>query len=267
MNFSPATGLLCPLLVVAVVNTGGGRQLSLAAANSRISEMDATTTRKPRYACVCLPPGQSSLNSENFNALSQARALPHERACRELRNLLQPCGALPAWRKKQMLEHSKNNTEACPFYVIPKLRKMARAESRPIAAQHSYALKELSRRLAEVLQAEVSKRGATAKGSKSVAQKLERFKPRREGVFVTYDVEALCPSIDIDDACKALSNNVPALRSQNGFWASALAFVMRNNCVTDHRDTRVWVSAPSSAPTGTRLMTKYNRSLQRQWLR
>lgn len=143
---------------------------------------------------------------------------------------------------------------------------MVRTKSRPIAAQHSHTLKELSRRLAEALHAEVNKYGAIAKDSKSVVQKLERFKPRRKGVFVTYDVEALYPSIDIDDACKVLSSNVPALRSQNGFWASALAFVMRNNYGTDHRDTCAWASVPSSAPTGTRLMTKYNRPLQRQWL-
>ncbi len=110
-----------------------------------------------------------------------------------------------------------DDPQPCPFYIMPKLHKKKMFSSRPVTVQHSYILTPLSKACAAMLQNVVEKIPEIPKDSKTVAQILDNFKFKRHGIFLTYDVEALYPSIDLFDAIETLKENVPELTTAMAF--------------------------------------------------
>ena len=135
----------------------------------------------------------------------------------------------PSWKRKRLLNEAKQRKEPAPFYVIPKIHKKKLHASRPIAAQHSYMLASLSKELSDVLLREVRKIDVISKDSKTTALELDEFKFDRDGIFLTYDIVAMYPNIDLRDAIDILERNVASLRENHYFWGRVLQLVM-NNC-------------------------------------
>lgn len=134
---------------------------------------------------------------------------------------------LQAW-----LKFARPDIGPAPFYILPKLHKKKKNTSRPVTVQHSYILSPLSQALAEVLQEVVETLPTIAKDTKSIAQTLTDFKFERDtGIFLTYDVVALYPSIDLHDAVKVLETNIPKLNENNKFWLNILKLIMFHNYV------------------------------------
>lgn len=132
---------------------------------------------------------------------------------------------------ERWLALATDDAEPAPFYILPKLHKKKMFTSRPVTVQHSYLLGPLSKALAEQLQVYVDRIPEIAKDTKTVAQRLNEFHFQRPGVFLTYDVVSLYPSIDLHDAIDILEKNVPVLSEKNGFWLKVLKLVMFNNYI------------------------------------
>ena len=114
------------------------------------------------------------------------------------------------------MEHGKQAKEPAPFYCSPKIHKK-KLGSRPISAHHSYILAPLSKKLADVLLDTQYTIKDICKDSKSFVQNIEQFKAPKEFVFVTFDVEACYPNINIPDAINTLKINIGILRDNAGF--------------------------------------------------
>lgn len=169
------------------------------------------------------------LHSSSFQRVNM---FPRLDIIRRLKNIL---GTVPRnWKFQKWIQHAKNTTEPCPFYIIPKLHK-AQLGSRPITAQHSYMLSPLSTALAEVLQEEVDKIPEIARDSKTVVQQLEQLEVKEPNVLITFDVEQMYPSIDLRDAIKVLHENLQVMRGNKGFWTKILQLIMFNNYVTANK--------------------------------
>ena len=140
-------------------------------------------------------------------------------------------GPIPRWRKNLWLHSCADADRAAPFYVIPKIHKKKLFASRPIAAQHSYILAPLSKELSNVLLEAQLILPTISKDSKTTARELNEFKFSRPGLFLTYDVVAMYPNIDISDAITILEQNVPVLKQHHGFWANVLRLVMHHSYV------------------------------------
>ncbi len=156
---------------------------------------------------------------------------PVEAITQRMGNIIGAARVNPYYRAKWM-KQAEGDPQPCPFYVMPKLHKKKMFASRPVTVQHSYILAPLSKALAQVLQEVVETIPEIARDSKTVAQRLDTFKFAKPGVFLTYDVEALYPSIDLHDAIQTLSDNVPVLGERNGFWLKILKLIMFNNYVS-----------------------------------
>lgn len=156
---------------------------------------------------------------------------PQADILRRIDNTIRSTTAIPQNVKQKWLEHARQATEPCPFYAIPKIHKKNPQASRPISAQHSYILAPLSRELAKVLLIVQSKHTGITKDTLSFIQRIENFKILHPFVFLTYDVEALYPSIDINDAITTLHDNIPVMRENNAFWTKVLQLIMYNNYV------------------------------------
>jgi hypothetical protein len=170
----------------------------------------------------------SHLQSDTYQ---QVQSFPHTVLCHQIRLLLQPARHLDPGQRTRMMQFADRQDKPSPFYIIPKLHK-AKLGSRPITAQHSYMFAPLSKALARILQTESAKFPAIAKDSKTVIQQLYQQRFPTPGIFLTYDVEALYPNIDITDALKTLHDNLPVMRLNHSFWTKALELIMRNNYVT-----------------------------------
>lgn len=155
---------------------------------------------------------------------------------RKLRSILTGVTGVSDWQQEKLTKGIDETTEACPFYVIPKLHK-AELGSRPITAQHSYILAPVSKELAGILQTEVNRIPCIARDSKAVVQQLEELKVNKPFVFLTYDVEQLYPSIDLNDAVKTLYDNLAVMRLKGGLYTRLLRLVMFNNYVTANGKT------------------------------
>ena len=170
------------------------------------------------------------LQSTSFKKMN---VFPRFDIIRRMENIL---GTVPEnWRFQKWIQHAKNSTEPCPFYIIPKLHK-PQLGSRPITAQHSYMLSPLSTALAIVLQEEVNKIPEIARDSKTVVQQLEQLEVKEPNVLITFDVEQMYPSIDLQDAIKVLHENLQVMRAMKGFWTKILQLIMFNNYVTANKN-------------------------------
>lgn len=162
----------------------------------------------------------------------QVTTFPHQNIVTRLENILTHTTLIPTWCKSKWLKEAQTAKEPCPFYIIPKIHKRTLG-ARPITAQHSYMLKSISKHLASILQITADSISEIAKDSKTVVQQVEQLNLHgKEFVFVTYDVEACYPNIDINDAIRTLYENIPIMRSNNAVLSRLLRLVMFNNYVT-----------------------------------
>lgn len=161
---------------------------------------------------------------------------PFDRILRQISDLMQSA-PLPAWKRDSWLSDAREKKEAAPFYVIPKIHKKKLHASRPIAAQHSYMLATLSKELSNVLLKTVNQIRVISKDSKTTALELDEFKFDRDrnGIFLTYDIVAMYPNIDVNDAIEVLEKNVASLRENEYFWGKVLRLIM-HNCYVKFND-------------------------------
>ncbi len=165
-------------------------------------------------------------------SFEKVRVFPHEDIQSRVENTIRYSRAVPQQLKEQWTAHMNKAKDPCPFYAIPKIHKNTPLGSRPISAQHSYILAPLSRELANVLlQVQYSCKGIT-RDTISFVNRVEEFKASQPFVFMTYDVEACYPSIDINDAIDTLYHNIPVMQQNGAFWTKILQLIMYNNYVS-----------------------------------
>lgn len=164
-------------------------------------------------------------------AFQRADTFPIEDIRRRVTNIIRSTRAITEQQKRKWITHMTMATEPCPFYAIPKIHKPSPLSSRPISAQHSYILAPLSRDLSKVLLTVQNQCNGITKDTLSFIQKIEGFKTSKPFVFMTYDVEACYPSIDINDAIQTLHQNIPVMQHNHGFWTKILQVIMFNNYV------------------------------------
>lgn len=157
---------------------------------------------------------------------------PHKDILRRIKNTIRYSMEVSDTQKDFFISHATKATEPCPFYAIPKIHKKGFLASRPITAQHSYMLAPLSQALSDVLLGIQSSCRGITKDTISFIQRIEDFKTNQPFIFLTYDVEACYPSIDLNDAIKTLHDNIPIMRRSNAFWTKILQIIMYNNYVT-----------------------------------
>lgn len=178
---------------------------------------------------------------------------PHHDIVRRLDNIIRSKRSIHDYVKEIWITHAAGAKEPNPFYIIPKIHKQALGV-RPITAQHSYALAPVSKSLAKLLQPEVEKIDTIAKNSTSVLRRLESMKFSEPFVFVTFDVIAMYPSINLKDAMKVLHHNLPQLRTDFGVWGKLLQLVMYNNYVS--ANGRIYRQMEGTA-TGTQVAPQF----------
>lgn len=157
---------------------------------------------------------------------------PHQDILRRVENTIRYTRAISAEEKEQWIQHTTTQNAPCPFYAIPKIHKKQHLGSRPISAQHSYMLAPLSIALTKVLLPVQNRCIGITKDTVSFVNRIELFTTPRPFVFLTYDVEACYPSIDINDAIQTLHENIPIMREHNSFWTKVLQLIMYNNYVS-----------------------------------
>lgn len=168
------------------------------------------------------------LNEETFK---QVESYPHFTIVSIIKQILNYC-KMNTQYKKQICEFIKTHTEPSPFYIIPKIHKPT-LKSRPITADHSSTLSILSKQLNNILNEKVKLIPAISRNSKQVVNQLERIKLPEDVWFLTYDVERLYPSIDVDDAMKILTKAYPDIfLKNNGYWLRILEVIMKQCHVT-----------------------------------
>lgn len=142
---------------------------------------------------------------------------------------LMNCAPFIPKERKAILDKCLKYDQPALFYVIPKIHKSP-ITTRPITAQHSYILTPLSQMLSKLMNEHVADIYEIAKNSKSVVQDLEKLRITEDVLLVTYDVKAMYPSIDLEDAFRTLSGHY-LFQEQHGFWMRVLQAIMRYNFV------------------------------------
>ena len=90
----------------------------------------------------------------------------------------------------------RREAKPCPFYILPKIHKQP-VKSRPIAAATKYYSKPMARWVADELNEMLERhQDEVVINSLQVIHTLEKLKLAPECLILTYDVEALYPSID-----------------------------------------------------------------------
>ena len=170
---------------------------------------------------------------------------------RRLRNICYIAPKVYKRKADEWIEWAGKNDSPALFYVIPKLHK-AKLGFRPIAATHSYPLAKLSSFMSDLLNRYVSEIPGIARNSKEVIVDLEQQILPADGVFLSFDVEKMYPSMDIDDTLHTLSMTVPALQKKNGFLYKSLQLLLRNSYVSAqgmvYRQTKGIATGTQAAP-------------------
>lgn len=183
-------------------------------------------------------------------SFSVVTSMPHKKILSDVISLVYGNEAVAPRLQWLMISTAKKHTDPCPFYIIPKIHKR-KIGSRPITAQHSYVLSGVSTALAEVLNSHVEAEKTIGIDSKTTVKRLESLALPDEFVFLTYDVEACYPSIDLEDAFKTFETCMPYWSQVgNGVWLNLLKLVMRNNYVT--ANGKIYVQKVGTA-TGTQV--------------
>lgn len=164
-------------------------------------------------------------------AFHKVQIFPFADILTRINNTIRYTKAITTKQKEDWAKHIENAKDPCPFYVSPKIHKPDPLASRPISAQHSYILAPLSKALANVLLKEQYKHPEITADTISFINRIETFQTTESFVFLTYDVEACYPNIDIHDAIKTLQDNIKELRENNYFWTKILKLIMFNNYV------------------------------------
>lgn len=167
---------------------------------------------------------------ENTTVYRKVSTFPILDITRRMRNVLKNSAA-PRFRQESWMAQAKNDAQPAHFYCSPKLHKKKLYTGRPIAAQHSYVLAPLSKALAKILNNTTKNIPTIASDSKKTAAELNTFKFDKNGIFLTFDVEACYPSIPLQDALKTLESKVPILNEKNKFWLKILKLILYNNYV------------------------------------
>lgn len=180
------------------------------------------------------------VESQISGDLEKMQSFPFSELLQKLREIFSHCHINPTERARHESFAVKHRAPA-PFYILPKIHKQV-VKARSIMAQRSYILSQLSKDLAAILDAEVSKIPAITINSRQVISELENIrihdeKKRRDLVLLTYDVEACYPSIGIDDALKVLSQVYPHIfLTRNGFWIRILETIMKQSLIISKRE-------------------------------
>lgn len=132
---------------------------------------------------------------------------------------------------KSIMKWADDHDNPAPFYVIPKLHKPTLG-FRPIAATHSYPLAALSLFMSDILNAEVLQIEGIAKNSKEVITDLEQRIMPPDGVFLSFDVEKMYPSMDIDDTLETIRTSLKCVSWNSGFFYKLLQLLLRNSFVS-----------------------------------
>ena len=155
---------------------------------------------------------------------------PHNRICAKVRRLMKS-SPFSTTTNQFFIQEAENHPTPCHFYILPKIHK-ATLGARPITAQHSYALSALSRRLSKELNGFVKQHRGITPHSKRVVQEIEQLVISGPCYFLTYDVESLYPSIDIQDALEVLTTHLPQFFNRHRrFWIRLLEVIMTENHV------------------------------------
>lgn len=100
------------------------------------------------------------------------------------------------WDLTVLDKEAMRMAKPCPFYILPKIHKQP-AKSRPIAAATRYYNKPLAKAMAKMLNNLLQNwTEEVVINSLQVVNKLEHLQIPPESWLLTYDVEALYPSID-----------------------------------------------------------------------
>ena len=197
------------------------------------------------------PTYRKGLEAAIQQSYTPVETMPYDDIVRRLRNIakLAPRGFKP--HVKTWVAHAEEHKEPATFYVIPKLHK-PKLGFRPIAAAHSYPLAALSGTLSDVLNKIVASIDGIATNSKEVVNDLEERILPQSGVFLSFDVVSMYPSMDIDDTLSTLLKGVPALQLSNGFLFKALQLLLRNSYITaqgtTYRQTKGIATGTQAAP-------------------
>ena len=176
---------------------------------------------------------------------------PVEDIRRRLQNICRLAPRVFKRQTKEWIEWADKHDTPAMFYVIPKLHK-ASLGFRPIAATHSYPLAKLSSFMSDCLNKEVAKVYGIAKNSKEVIVDLEQIILPDDGVFLSFDVEKMYPSMDINDTLRSMLEKVPGMRMYMGFLYKALQLLLRNSYVVAqdqvYRQTKGIATGTQMAP-------------------
>lgn len=143
-------------------------------------------------------------------SFTQVESIPYDKILHDIKQAFRRSERVSAEHKYVILQAAEANGDPAPFYAIPKIHKKTLG-SRPITAQHSYMPSGMSKVLAEILNKYVQREVTIGRDSKTTVGRLERLTLPPDVVFLTYDVEACYPSIDLEDAFETLRESIPPL--------------------------------------------------------
>lgn len=113
----------------------------------------------------------SQINEDSF---TETPTFPFFEILRKIRETLVE-SHIPMRNHEDIMDYAKERRDACPFYVLPKIHK-ATVGARPITAQHSYLLSNLSTQLSNILNVEVRKLPAITLNSKQFVAQMENIR-------------------------------------------------------------------------------------------
>lgn len=187
---------------------------------------------------------EPELNEDNFSLVSE---FPLNTILGNLKKLL-IVSPFDRRERETVLRTAASRTDPSPFYILPKIHKPVVA-ARPITANHSYVLSELSQRLSRLLNREIGNKPVITVNSKQFVSQVERLRLPPNIIFFTYDVERLYPSINLGDAMSTLKTEFPEIfLTHKAFWLRVLGAIMYNNYV--RVGDRIYRQAKGTA-TGT----------------
>lgn len=122
------------------------------------------------------------------------------------------------------------------LYIMPKLHKMRTLHSpivgRPIAACHSWVTTNMSKWLADTLNAALTKYDTVLIDRNQLLRELEGMRIKKDAWLVTFDVESLYPHVEHDGCSTACASAVPGSSEMKTMIEEFVRFVLKHNVVT-----------------------------------
>lgn len=152
----------------------------------------------------------------------------------------QSTNALPGLMTMQLqafLLAGATMTTPPPLYVMPKLHKMGNLsdrpiKSRPIAACHSWVTTNVSKWLADILNATLVKYPQVLLNRDQLVRQLDGVRIHKDAWLVAFDVESLYPSVEHDGCVRACSAAVCGSPRYKQCIGEFVRFVLTHNIVT-----------------------------------